>query len=1314
MGKKILTMTKQITFSMVAFCCTAAMAFAADDSGKLMPVGVGQVDITPDGPIRLCGYASRKVESVGVAGRLKASALAFGDDQDGPSILITTELVGIPDDLVDKLAKNLQEKAGIERSRITVCATHTHTGPSLAGFLNETHFSEFLPADQMGRIEEYTDQLLDRLERVALAALKSRKPAYVSWSQGKVDFAVNRRHIVDGKWVGMRPNPKGPVDHSLPILVVTEPDGAVRAVLANYACHCTTYGGKFNKIHGDWAGVAARTIEKRHPGSVALVSIGCGGDANPKNRGAVSGSAVVDQHGTAVADEVDRLLAGKRIPLKALPEIRLTSIKLAFEHVPDRKELTERLKDNKRRAFHAQLMLERLDRGEKIPPSFDYPVQTWVFGDDLAMVFLAGEVVIDYTLRLKRELDQSKLWVTAYANDAPGYIASKRLILEGGYEVDDSMDNYDKPSRLSMEVEDQIISTVKQMLPKSFVERKKIRADVAQDFWRDMNLPPAPIFSPLEALTAFRLPPGFRIEAVATEPLVEDPVTCAWDAQGRLWVVEMRGYMHTLEGDGENEPIGSVAVLEDEDGDGIMDKRTVFLDRLVMPRAIAFVEGGVLIGAPPTLWYCRDTDGDLVCDEKTSVYESYGQRDAASRTASGLLRGLDNWMVNTRLPERFQFRDGKLITAPDAYRGDFGVTQDDYGRVFANVNASWLHADFIPFRYMVRQPNLFSPSGIYERVVENQAVHTIRLNPGVVAGNTEGMLREDGRLAQTTAATSPGIYRGDRYPAEFYGNAFVPEPAGNVVGRFTLKEKGTRLEAVHQLTPDPDWGEREFLASSDERFRPVQATTGPDGCLYIVDFYRGIIEYKLFMNKFLGEQIVERKLNTPVGLGRIYRIVHEGTLRGPLPNLEDASAGELVNTLNHPNGWWRDTAQRLLVERGGDEAVEALRALATDGKNPLGRLHALWTLEGLEAAEMETLGAAMSDPNPKVRAAAVRIGESHIGDEGYLSRLLKLGGDPDPGVQLQVLLSLGEVRDNGRALPVMAEIFLHHAGDPHFRHGVISGIAGRELVFLELLRNDVPGFGKRPMGERGIFLRELAALIFRQRRPERVDALLALIAAEDNPGIQVNLLQGMLRASKKKGPLLLEREPEALAKLRASAAPGVVQAAAKVEKLVTWPGDTGNKDSLAKVRPLSKAEQAQFELGRIQYQKLCIACHQIHGRGMASMAPPLVDSPWVLGSEERLIRIILQGIYGPLHINGIEWNLAMPGQKDNPALTDEMIAAILTYIRREWDNGAEVVSEATVTKVRAKTSDRASPWTVEELDAAMIKANKDASKESKN
>ena len=254
----------------------------------------------------------------------------------------------------------------------------------------------------------------------------------------------------------------------LPVLQVRDPDGGLRAVLANYACHCTTYGPQFNRIHGDWAGSAVRQIEERHPGGMAFISIGCGADANPDPRGDVKGSRLVDAHGKTIADEVDRLLEAKSVALTAAPVCRFRRIDLPFDHVPSREELEGRLKAAKRPAFYARIMLSQLDAGKTLPSSFSYPVQTWTFGDDLAMVFLAGEVVVDYAHRLKRELDGRRLWITAYANDAPGYIASRRVIKEGGYEVDDSMNNYQKPTRLALDVEDRIVEAVKALLPDTF------------------------------------------------------------------------------------------------------------------------------------------------------------------------------------------------------------------------------------------------------------------------------------------------------------------------------------------------------------------------------------------------------------------------------------------------------------------------------------------------------------------------------------------------------------------------------------------------------------------------------------------------------------------------------------------------------------------------------------------------------------------------------------------------------------------------------------------------------------------------------
>ncbi len=812
--------------------------------------------------------------------------------------------------------------------------------------------------------------------------------------------------------------------------------------------------------------------------------------------------------------------------------------------------------------------------------------------------------------------------------------------------------------------------------------------------WRSFKTPPAPVLSPEQALKSFKLPPGFQIELVAAEPLIEDPATAVWDADGRLWVAEMRGYMHSVSGDKENAGFGRIVVLEDDDGDGRMDRSTVFLDGLVMPRAISHVKGGVLIGEPPNIWFCQDTDGDLVCDKKTKVYDGYGQRDAASRTASGLVLTLDNWIYNSRLPVRFQFRKGKLISQPDAYRGDFGVTQDNIGRIYANTNSSWLHADLISPADFLRQPNLLRPTGIYTRIAKDQSVHSIRVNTGVNQGYVQGMLRPDGRLAKTTAATWPSIYRGDNFPDEFIGNAFVPEPAGNVIGRFTLSSSnGIDIEAKHELTPDDDWEQREFLASTDERFRPIQCATGPDGCLYVTDFYRGIIEYKLFVSPFLNEQIVDRKLDQPLGLGRIYRIVHDAKKTQAAPHFSTAKDQELIEALAHPNGWRRDTAQRLLVERSDPALIEPLKKWAANCPEPLGRLHALWTLEGIGAADWSLVINAFQDPDPQMRAAAVRICGSLDAEPAHLRDLLSLAGDSSPAVRLQVLLRLGDFSDHQEARQVMNGLLTPNLKNALFRDATISGLVNNEVAFLSEMPTDSGG------GDHGNFVRELTAVLTRDREPESITALLNLAAERSGQvDFQLAILDGIFRGIQKGRPVMLESEPEALSLLRSSKHQQIQNRTKAVEKKITWPEDPTPKTDKRKVRPLTSTERKQFRLGRNFYLETCMPCHQIHGRGMASMAPSLVNSPWVIGSENRLIRIALQGIHGPLTIGKTEWNLVMPGQSSNPRMTDENLAAVLSYIRREWGNGAEPVVPDSIKETRSATKSRLLPWTVEELE----------------
>ncbi|HET9485867.1 MAG TPA: neutral/alkaline non-lysosomal ceramidase N-terminal domain-containing protein [Chryseosolibacter sp.] len=429
-----------------------------------MAVGVARIDITPDGPIRLAGYgARRKTESDGIIHRLGAKALAFGTDSQNPTVLITVDLLGIPGHITRKLGEELSKKAGIDPANLVIYASHTHGAPEVGNALNilqyrGTSFSDSLLAlEHMLHISTYTHQLIQKLEQVALAALKDRRPALVAWGQGQANFAKNRR------------TQGGPVDPSLPILRVTDPGGKLRAVLVNYACHGTTLSGDVNQIHGDWMAEAQKSIEARHTDATALIAIGCAGDANPDPRGKIED---MQSHGQEIATNVDKLLASPLQPLSSPPTGRIQWVKLPFSHTPTVPELIAQTQDKTVKGYYARLALDRLARGQEIPRELAYPIQVFTFGNELVMVNLAGEVVVDYSIRLKNELGAEKLWVNAYANDVPCYIASRRVIREGGYEAESSMYWYDKPAPFAEEVEDIIISAVHELMPASFKEAR--------------------------------------------------------------------------------------------------------------------------------------------------------------------------------------------------------------------------------------------------------------------------------------------------------------------------------------------------------------------------------------------------------------------------------------------------------------------------------------------------------------------------------------------------------------------------------------------------------------------------------------------------------------------------------------------------------------------------------------------------------------------------------------------------------------------------------------------------------------------------
>ncbi|MGA2064359.1 MAG: neutral/alkaline non-lysosomal ceramidase N-terminal domain-containing protein [Thermoguttaceae bacterium] len=440
-------------------CSAAEVAPAAQTA----PIGVAKIDITPDCPVRLYGYDEYTFESQDVAGRLKAAALAIGGDEgDGSAVILTVDNGAVPAEMRAEVLRRVQARATLKPERFMLCSAHIHSGPNLQEM-------DSTSGVQHEHLVQYRKELLDRMERVVLQALASRRPGRLAWTQGSVGFAGNRRTLENGKWVRFGKYDKGPVDRSLPLLRVTDADGKLLAVLINYACHNTTLRGNNKQIHGDWAGCAQEFIEAGHPGAIAMIAIGCGADSDPYPNGSVE---LCRQHGHAVADEVQRLLAGPLKPVEPKVTARATVLTLPYGASPD----IDRLKALAKDSYIAGDVLNRLGPERKRPAAEKYPLAAWTFGDDLAMVFLGDEVVVDYALRMKREFDAGRLWINAYTNDVSFYIESKRLLKEGGYEVNNSLSTavtYGWPERLRPAMEDRIVETLRTLLPKGFLSPAK-------------------------------------------------------------------------------------------------------------------------------------------------------------------------------------------------------------------------------------------------------------------------------------------------------------------------------------------------------------------------------------------------------------------------------------------------------------------------------------------------------------------------------------------------------------------------------------------------------------------------------------------------------------------------------------------------------------------------------------------------------------------------------------------------------------------------------------------------------------------------
>lgn len=1070
-----------------------------------LPIGAAIVDITPDYPVRLSGYGNRTQETDVVASKIHARALAIGGANvaagdsaanilDNPlSILLTVDNCGVPENVTEAVFKLLTEKFNITRERFAVSSSHSHSAPWLRGFA--PNILTDVPEAHAKHLADYEARLIEQLVQVATDGINNRRLGQLSIGHGTLDFAINRRLMNAGQWTGFGETPEGPVDHQMPLLAARDTDGALIAVLASYACHATTETGQLNSISGDWPGMASNMIEADNPGVVALVAIGCGADSNPSPRGT---HELAQQHARSVATEVQRLLKHLS-PIDHRIDCQIARIDLPLGPLPTREEWEAKAKLPGHAGEHGKMFLKMLDEGKPIPTTIpNYPVQTWCFGKDLAMVFLGGEVVIDYAVRMNDMFDSERLWINAYSNDVPCYIASKRILREGGYEADSSMIYYARPTRLAPEAEDLICDAVQKLLPHHFYSQE-LKADF-----------PAPK-SPEESLAAITVRPGLRAELVAAEPLIKDPVAFDWDIYGRMWVVEMGGYPDTphqtaeaprrtvaandglLPGTSEspsavNEQansgdggVGRVRVLEDTDGDGRYDKAVTFLDGLSFPTGLHPWRNGWLITCAPDIIYAEDTNGDFVADKQTVLYTGFTEGNQQHRV-NGMRWGLDGWLylangdsggevraLGSILDQRSEIADTPINTRgrdlrihPDtgaietlSGQTQSGRNRDDFGNWFGNNNSNPIWHYVLEDRYLKRNP---FATGLATKAEVAEIPGAAPVYP---TSKTLARFNDFHAANRFTSACSTVIYRDNLLGEEFYGNAFTCEPVHNLVSRLVLERDGATFKGRRAA----DEQTSEFFASSDNWTRPVMVRTGPDGALYVADMYRQVIEHPEWIP---AEH--QRKMDLYAGnnMGRIYRVVPDGNTEKTGHRGWEQSVGtglkaeDLAERMASPNGWWRDTAQRLLLHGSPENAaVEQLTSLMAESGHPSARVQAMWTLlqvGNLPEQSSSKIAAVLRDDHPEVRRAAIHGLEGLLptADEAVAGELAALVNDASPAVRHQLALSIGESPLTELSGAVLGKLMASSLTDNALRDAAFTSMSPEKLATVTRHLQSIP------------------------------------------------------------------------------------------------------------------------------------------------------------------------------------------------------------------------------------------------------------------
>jgi mono/diheme cytochrome c family protein/glucose/arabinose dehydrogenase len=529
--------------------------------------------------------------------------------------------------------------------------------------------------------------------------------------------------------------------------------------------------------------------------------------------------------------------------------------------------------------------------------------------------------------------------------------------------------------------------------------------------------PPVVPLSASEQANRFWLPPGYHLEPVLSDPEIDSPAQIAFDGNGRMFVAELRGYVQTLDGVDSISPVGRISLHEDRNNDGVFEHHSTFVDKLLFPRFVTPLGAGTILTMETNadeVWKYTDTNADGVADKRELFTANFGRAGNVEAQQASLFWGMDNWIYSTVNAFRLRWTPNGLLKEPTGPNGaQWGATQDNYGKIWFQGGASGMPGYF---QFPVHYGN-FAPSDQFEPDLNIMWGAPILV--GDIQAGLPGTRMPDGSLIYGTAAAGNEIYRGDRLPKDLVGDYLYGETVARIVRRLRpVKTDGlTQLRNVYPRS--------EFIRSLDPLFRPVDIAAAPDGTLYIADLYRGIIEGAEWAKEgtYLRQKIAQYQLDRAIGHGRIWRLRYDGIQpdRTP-PRMLNETAAQLVAHLTHPNGWWRDTAQQLLVLKQDRSVAPALQHIVRTSANQFARFHALWTLEGLGVLDAAITREAMKDADPQMRIQAIRASETLYkgGDKSFAADYRAIATDRDTDVVIQAMLTLNVLKVPGAADTIAA------------------------------------------------------------------------------------------------------------------------------------------------------------------------------------------------------------------------------------------------------------------------------------------------------